>query len=169
MTTTRDRLLALRAEAHRHHAEFERRKCNRRTLSKALKGAVALGALATAAASMIEMPGGTGGATIALAAGLLIATIVNLAANDTERDRELYRLSDAWRRHRTDATLLLARDGVQRPADTAEKIQQETVELECRITETRSDSLLHAGVSERPAAAADNQNPPGPLRANKNG
>ncbi|MCY4120492.1 MAG: hypothetical protein OXG72_06175 [Acidobacteria bacterium] len=148
MTTTRDRLLALRAKAHRRHVEFERRKYNKRTVSRVVNATIALMALATAAAEAIEMPGGTGGATIAFATVLLIASIVNLTVSDTERDRDLYRLSDAWGRHRTDATRLLARNDIQRPADTAEKIQNETAELECRIAETHTDSLLHDGQVE---------------------
>ena len=150
MTATRERLLALRANAHRHHVEFERRKYNKKTVSKVVNASVALMALATAASGANEMNGGSEGATVALATVLLIASIVNLAVTDTERDRELYRLSDAWRRHRTDATQLLARNDIQRAADTAEKIQNETVELECRIAETLTDSLLHdahAGLS----------------------
>ena len=162
MTTTQDRLLALLAEAHRQHDHFETRKYNKKTCSRVLNGAIALGALATAAASMADGPGTTGGATTGLAIGLLITTIVNLAVTDTERDRDLYHLSDAWRRHRTDAARLLARDAVQRAGDTPEKIRDETAELECRIAETRSDSRAYGPRPEPAAAPAVRQDPAAP-------
>ena len=154
MKTARDRLLALRAEAHRQHDHFETRKYNRKICSKVLNAAIALGALATAASSMVETPGET---TICLAIALLIATIVNLAVTDTERDRDLHGLSGAWRRHRTDAAQLLARDAVQRAGDTPDRIRDETAELECRITETRSDSLIYGPGPELPAAPTARQ------------
>ena len=72
----------------------------------------------------------------------------------------LYRLNDAWRRHRTDAAQLLARDGVQRPGDTPEKIQHETVELEMRIAETRSESLLHDVTTNVPGPGGNQNNGP---------
>lgn len=91
-------------------------------------------ALATAGASAAEMPT----AAIALATALLIAVALNLALTDTQRDRDLHVLSDAWRRHRTDATRLLAQDTTGHSANTAQRIEQETVELECRIAGTRA-------------------------------
>ena len=164
MTTTRNRLLALHAETGRQHVHFEKRKGNREAGRKAINATIALLGLATAGSSAADMPT----AATALAMGLLVAITLNLALTDTQRDRDLHRLNDAWRRHRTDAARLLARDGAQRPADTAEKIEHDTVELECRIAETRSDSLLHGLGSEPPAAAAGDEKPPGPAPANKN-
>ncbi|MCY4056394.1 MAG: hypothetical protein OXG44_00185 [Gammaproteobacteria bacterium] len=76
MTTTRERLLALRAKAHRHHVEFEKRKYNKKTVSKVVNATVALMALATAASGASEMHGANEEATIALATVLLIASIV---------------------------------------------------------------------------------------------
>ena len=160
MTTTRNRLLALHAEAGKHHVHFETRKKRRTTVSITVNATITLSALATAAAGTAAMPTAI---TITLATVLLIAAILNLAVTDTEHERDLHRLGDAWRRHRTDAARLLARDGVQRPADTAEKIQHETVELECRIAETRSESLMH-GLAAAPPA--DEQHPPPPQPAN---
>lgn len=140
MTSTRDCLLLLHAEADRQHIHFEKSKRRRAALAKGVNAAIALTALAAAAASAAEMPST---ATITFAMALLIAATLNLFLTDRQQDRDLYMLSDAWRRHRTDAARLLARDGVQRPDDTAEKIKQETSELECRIAETRTDSRLH--------------------------
>ena len=54
-----------------------------------------------------------------------------------------------------------ARDTTQRPTDTADKIQRETLELECRIAETRSDSVLHVGMTDVPVADNDHESVPG--------
>lgn len=158
MTTTQDRLRALHAEASRQHVHFDRSQWNRSSMRKAINITITFLALGTAGSSAAGMPAGA----TALAIGLLVAITLNLALTDTQRDRDLHRLNDAWRRHRTDAARLLARDKVQRPADTAEKIRHETVELECRIAETRSDSLLHGLMSELPEGPAAEHGPAAP-------
>ena len=164
MTTTRDRLRALHAETVRQHVHFEKRKWNRESARKAVNVTIALLGLTTAGSGAAGMPA----AATALAIGLLLTVTLNLALTDTQHDRDLHRLNEAWRRHRTDAARLLARDGVQRAADTAEKIERESLELECRIAETRSESLLHSLVSELPATPAGEQDPPARDPANKN-
>ena len=136
MTDTRDRLQALQAEADREHSRFENRRQTRTARSKTLNAAIALIAIATGAANVAQVPTA---AAVALAA-LLIAVGTNLALTDTAHDRELHLLSNAWRRHRTDATRLLAQLATGRSANTAERIGKATVELECRIAETRAGS-----------------------------
>ena len=133
---------------------FEKSQWNRDSMRKAINVTIAFLGLAIAGSSPAT--------ATALAIGLLITVTLSLALTDTQRDRDLHRLNDAWRRHRTDAARLLARDSVQRPADTAEKIQHETVELECRIAETRSDSLLHGLISEPAEASTNKHNPEAP-------
>ena len=127
-------------------------------MRKAINITIAFLALGTAGSSAAGMPAGA----TALAIGLLVTVTLNLALTDTQHDRDLHRLNDAWRRHRTDAARLLARDKVQRPTDTPEKIRHETVELECRIAETRSDSLLHGLMSELPEGPAAEHGPAAP-------
>ena len=156
MTTTQDRLRALHAEASRQHVHFEKSQWNRSSMRKAINVTITFLALATAGSSAAGMPAGA----TALAIGLLVTVTLNLALTDTQRDRDLHRLTDAWRRHRTDAAQLLARHGAQRPADTPEKIQHETVELELRIAETRSESLLHGMTANVPVPDGNHENDP---------
>ncbi len=137
MNTT-ERLRALHAEAAGRHARFEKTKDRRNALSKAISAAVAITALATGVTAVAET---LAAVTATLGAMLLAATGVKLAATDTARDRDLYLLSDAWRRHRVAAGRLLARDAVRNGGDAAKGVRHETVELEVRIAETRSDSL----------------------------
>ena len=165
MTTTQNRLRALHAEASRQHVHFEKSQWNRGSMRKAINVTITFLALATAGSSAAGMPTGA----TALAIGLLVTVTLNLTLTDTQHDRDLHRLNDAWRCHRTDATRLLARDSVQRPADTAEKIQHETVELECRIAETRSESLLHGLKPELPEGPGGDEKRPAPRPANRNG
>ena len=122
-------------------------------MRKAVNVTIAFLALGTAGSSAAGMPAGA----TALAIGLLITVTLNLALTDTQHDRDLYRLNDAWRRHRTDAARLLARNGAQRAEDTPEKIQHETIELEIRIADTRSESLLHETTTNVPVPGG-NQN-----------
>ena len=135
MMDTQERLQALQAEADRQHSRFENRRQTRTARSKSLNAAIALIAIATGAASVAQVPTA---AAIILATALLIAVGTNLALTDTAHDRELHLLSNAWRRHRTDATRLLAQLATGRSANTAERIGKATVELECRIAETRA-------------------------------
>ena len=134
MTNTRERLQELQAEAGKQHSGVENRRRRRTARSKAINVAIALIALAAAGASTAEMTA----TTTVLATGLLIALCMNLALTDTQQDRDLHLLSHAWRRHRTDATRLLAQETTTHSATTAQSIQRETIELACRVVETRA-------------------------------
>ena len=139
MLTTTERLRTLHAEACGKHDRFEKRKKRRNALSRATTATMAVVALATGITAVAGM---SAAITAALATLLLMTTGVKLVLTDTERDRELHRLTDTWRRHRVAASLLLARSRGRRAKDAAEKVHHDTVELERRIEETRSDSLL---------------------------
>ena len=145
MLTTNERLHTLHAEACREHVRFERQKNRRDALSNALSSTMAIVALATGITAAADMPAAV---TATLAALLLAATGAKLAVNNTARDRDLYRLAEAWRRHQRDASRLLARNELlarkeaQNPDDNADRIHRDTVDLEREIEETRTYALL---------------------------
>ena len=159
MTTTQDRVRALQSEATRQHVHFEKKQWKRESARKTVNATIALLALATAGSSAAKMPA----VTTALAIGLLATVTLNLALIDTQRDRDLHRLGKAWRDHRADAARLLAQDSAHRPAETGEKIrrERETIELESRIAETRSDSLLHGGTADIAVPNSNHESAPG--------
>ena len=134
---TRDRLLALHAEARRQHIHFETLKRRRETVSKAINVAIVLGAVASAAASGAELPTP---ATITFAGALMIAVTLNLYLNNTQRDRDLHILSDRWLRHQADAAPLL--HAMQNSGEERQLASEDAVALEHEMVETRTESLL---------------------------
>ena len=137
--TTRERLQALHAEATRNHVRFEKLWKRRAALSKGITATMATTALGTGISSATEA---STTLTVTLATLLLATTAAKLLVDGTEHDRDLQRTSEAWRRHRIEASRLLAREAAQKPGDTPGKIECDTIDLEQQATETRGDSLL---------------------------